>query len=236
MAEQESDEKRMEPGKECLQFRTGLPAYLEGEEKPEILLHKAQCTPCESLLSDLELIRTTAKDWPLETPPPGVWSNIRATLKAEGVFRPTEDFWWKQWIPRRNLGWTLAAAAGAAASLVILVVVFFSTKNLQRNTMPGGSSTAVAMVSGPADLTPVQDNLVHTVQQMEESYKARATLLDPSVKRSYEEGLSSLDSSIRECLTSLHEEPRNDLAREYLMQAYAAKAQVLASALEYDSR
>lgn len=219
---------------ECQEFNASLGAFLDGEENPSIRRHAEHCSSCGSLLADLELIRSSAKDLPLESPSPRVWSNIRANLAEEGFFHNHESFW-KKWVARISLVPSPAPVAALAFALV-LAVVLVSRGDLSRKMTPSPSPAPVATSVAPIGLSSVQANLIHTVQQMEESYRARQATLDPSAKQIYEQGLASLNNSIHECLDSLQKQPNNMLAREYLMQAYAQKAEILASALEYGGR
>jgi hypothetical protein len=52
----------------------------------------------------------------------------------------------------------------------------------------------------------------------------------------YQKRLRSLDNSINECRDSVRRQPADDLAQQYLLTAYAQKAEVLASALEFGNR
>ena len=218
----------------CQEFNANLIAFLEGEENPDVRTHAEQCSSCGSLLADLELIRSAAKDLPLDFPSPRVWSNIRANLSNEGYFRDQESFW-RKWSGRAALLTGAAPAAAFVLALVLAVILVFRG-DIRRNVSPTPSQAPVAASVIPVGLSSVQANLVRTVQQMEDSYKAREALLDPSAKQTYQQGLASLDNSIHECLYSLQKQPDNMLVREYLMQAYAQKAEVLASALEYGGR
>jgi len=56
------------------------------------------------------------------------------------------------------------------------------------------------------------------------------------VKATYRKGLESLDASIEECRASVEREPGDTLARQYLVAAYTQKAEVLATALQFDVR
>lgn len=222
------------PSPECREFEAHIASYLEGEEKCRIPAHAKLCSSCGALLADLESIRSAAANWPFESPSPRVWGNIRATLAEEGSFRERKG----SWLRGSALRWLWASPVPAAALglLVVLAVFLFSPGDLQRKMKTESAPTLVAATAAPASLTTVEANLARTVQQMEENYKAREALLDPSAKRTYNEGLTSLDSSIRECLSSLREHPNNNLVHQYLMRAYSEKADVLASALEYDGR
>lgn len=228
-----AEERKRNRGDEdfgCQEFNTNLAAYLEGEENRNVRAHAEQCTSCGALLDDLELMRSVAKELPLESPSPRVWSNIRAALEQEGFFRKRESFWGK-WVAGFSLVTGGAPVAALGLALVLAVILVFQSdirKNVNSNPSPAPVATSVV----PAGLSGVQTNLVRTVQAMEENYKSREDSLDPSSKQIYRAGLASLDNSIQECLVSLQKQPHNLLVREYLMQAYAQKAEVLASALE----
>jgi hypothetical protein len=219
----------------CQEFDANLAAYLEGHENAGLRMHAERCSSCGSLLDDLESIRVTARDLPLESPSPRVWSNIRAALAEEGLIRERESFW-RRWISSVSLVPRTAPAAALAFALILAVIMVFKgdiQRNENRNT---GLTPATISSTVPVGLLGVQSNLVRTVRAMEENYKEHEASLNPSAKRVYQAGLTSLNNSIQECLDSLEKQPHNTLVREYLMQAYAQKAEVLASALEYGGR
>lgn len=218
----------------CQEFDGRLAAFLEGETSSDVSRHAEQCSSCGALLGDLQMIRAAAKDLPLESPSARVWSNIRATLAEEGLIREQKSFW-RRWIPSVPLVPRSASAAALVFALMLTVIMLFKG-DIQRNgTQKSVSTPAIATVV-PAGLSAVQSNLARTVETMEKNYRAREASLDPSAKQVYRAGLTSLDISIQECLDSLQKQPHNMLVREYLMQAYAQKAEVLASALEYGGR
>lgn len=218
----------------CQEFDLKLAAYLEGEASSDVSTHAEQCSSCGSLLVDLQMIQAAAKDLPLESPSPRVWSNIRATLAEEGLIREQKSFW-QRWFPSGLLVPRSAPAAALAFALMLAVIMLFKG-DIQRNGSQRPVTTPAVATAVPVGLSAVQSNLVRTVEAMEENYKAREASLDPSAKEVYQAGLVSLDNSIHECLDSLQKQPHNILVREYLMQAYSQKAEVLASALEYGGR
>jgi|YelNatPaOPRAMG01_1025707.scaffolds.fasta_scaffold131419_2 hypothetical protein len=229
-------EERQESNRKfgCQEFDANLAAYLEGEENSDLRSHAEECSACGILLDDIEAIRSAARELPLESPSPRVWSNIRATLAQEGYIREQESFW-QRWAGRITFGPRMAPVAALAFALTLAIVLLFHG-DIQQNVNPAPALPSVAERATPVSLSDVQTNLIRTVQGMEENYKAREASLDPSAKQVYAAGLASLDSSIRECMESLRNQPENMLAREYLMRAYAQKAEVLASALEYGGR
>jgi len=227
---EDQHEEKLNPS--CREFQASLETYLEGEGG--LPAHAGKCPACGALFADLALIRSAAETWPLESPAPRVWSNIRARLETEGFFREKEGFW-KRWMAPFRL-FPSAAPIGALVFLIVFAIFLFSPGDLYHQSKSGSAPALVATSVAPATLTVVEANLVRTVQEMEKSYKTREAYLDPAAKQTYARGLTSLDSSIRECLASLQAQPQNTLARRYLMQAYSEKADVLASALEYDGR
>jgi hypothetical protein len=75
--------------------------------------------------------------------------------------------------------------------------------------------------------------LQKTVQEVATSYDAQKKYIEPEIEAAYDKGLQSLDRSIQEASASVSTDPE---AREYLMNAYAQKAHVLTSALEFAHR
>jgi hypothetical protein len=218
----------------CQEFDLELSAYLEGEASADASMHAEQCSSCGALLGDFQIIQAAAKDLPLESPSPRVWSNIRATLAEEGLIREQKSFW-QRWVSSVSLVPRSAPAAALAFALMLAVIMLFKG-DIQRNGIQKPASTPAVATAVPAGLSVVQSNLARTVEAMEENYRAREATLDPSAKQVYGAGLTSLNNSIQECLDSLRKQPHNILVRDYLMQAYAQKAEVLASALEYGGR
>lgn len=219
----------------CRQFDQELRAYLEGEDRPEVLAHARQCPYCGVLLADVEQIRFAGHHLPLEEPPARVWANIRARLEAEGIMREQVPAW-HHWLP--GLGFLPhSAPVGALACLALLgLALLVSPRNFQApgsaewSPMSGKTTAAAAVVPG------LDNELTRILADMESAYRARESYLEPALKDTYRKSLKSLDASIAESLQQCQREPGNVLAREYLVGAYKSKAEVLASALEFVGR
>ncbi len=218
---------------ECRRFERELPAYLEGEPRPEVAGHAATCPYCSVVLTDLELIRTEAASLPLEEPPVRLWANVRAQLAAEGLIR--ERGGWRQWLDWARLEHS-AAPLGALACLVIFssVVLLIPSSSMDRSTTARWLSLKDRDAAAARILKAEDGDLASMVGELEKDFNARQGSLAPTVKETYLQGLKSLDDSINECRASVKEEPGNTLAREYLLAAYTQKAEVLAAALKYD--
>ncbi len=218
----------------CREFELHLAAYLEGEAVRAVSTHARDCPFCHVILADLEAIRQASRELPLVEPPARVWANVRAQLTQDGVIREPESAW-----PRWFHAWLLKPAPLAAFAAVAVFGMFLMVRS--RNLGPGSAPNvasrrpvATTRVASPVD--PSEASLARTVKEMEASYQEREKALDPAVKVVYQKSLESLDTSIDECRDSVRQEPSNDLAHEYLIAAYTQKAEVLASALQFEGR
>lgn len=216
----------------CREFEIELAAYLEGEDRPAVYDHAQQCPFCSGTLADLEQIRFASHHMPLEDPPARVWANIRAQLAQEGVIRdPARG--WLRWFRLSALVPNPVPIA-ALAGLAIFGTSFLIYSRVFEVSLTPGRLPAQASVVTPRSVE--ESNVTRTLEEMERSYQASEETLDPAVKVVYQKSLKSLDTSIGECRDSVRREPTNDLAHEYLLTAYAQKAVVLASALEFEGR
>ncbi len=226
-------EKATEGRAGCRLFDAQLAAYLEGEARPEVIAHAQGCPFCRVVLGDLEQIISQSRLIGLEEPPARLWANIRVTLAEEGIFRPTLSGWGR-WSPRffilRNPAAVAALACLVVLGAILLVPPRAGEQNGTSNWFSRRAEVTVATAVHPGE----ENNLARTVEEMETTYQRREISFEPTLKASYQKSLASLDTSIRECLDSLRQEPSNTLAREYLLTAYARKAEVLTSALQFD--
>jgi hypothetical protein len=227
------DESRRWKTEECDRFERELGAYMEGETRPFVLAHLRECGFCKVVSEDLTALRTAARELPVEEPAPAVWANIRAQLSAEGAFAEKPGAWSWLWQPeflRRPL------PVAAFACMLALGCWLTAPRNYLQ---PEASASLAAPAGQPAVVRSMAlvgggTGLEQAVRELENAFKAREGSLAPDVKATYENSLSSLDASIRECDESLQREPGNSLAHEYLFAAYSQKAEVLSSALEFD--
>jgi hypothetical protein len=219
----------------CYQFDIELADYLESETKPHVVDHARQCARCGATLADFQQILALSRQLPPAEPPATIWANVRATLETEGIIHESGGFL-HRWLGQLRLA-PNPIPLGALGCLTILAALLMGTPQTpDQGETPVGPFTLSAVNSFPVQPASLDSDLFRTIQELETSYNSRARSLDPSVKDTYEKSLGSLNSSIRECLECLRREPANGLAREFLLAAYTQKAEVLASALEFDVR
>lgn len=206
-----------QPSGACLRFDAELPAYLEGEDRPTVAGHAAECAFCGAVLADLEVIRSAATELPPEEPPARLWANVRSTLVEEGIIRSKRRLLWA-WP-----GWILHPLPVATVAGLILAGFLSLGRGVKWSGTHGTPSVANMAVD---------PGVQESVRQMEGAFRTRAAGLDPVIEAVFRKDLDSLDNQIRECQASLENRPDDGLAREYLAAAYTEKAQVLASALD----
>ncbi len=228
------EEGRYEKPGACLQFESELEAYLEGETRPFVIAHIQDCPFCRVLLGEVEQIRQVARELPLEEPSSVVWANLHARLEAEGAFRPQGAGW------HNILSWRFLphpVPAGVLAGLIILAsVLTLPPRGVERWDAPARATSSPATITASAMPVGEDGALAQVVGDLENNFRANEASLNPDLKATYEKSLVSLDDSIRECLDSLRDEPRNTMAHDYLLTAYTRKAEILSSALEFEGR
>lgn len=219
----------------CRHFDLNLEAYLEGDDRVEVVAHARQCPYCAVVLADLEQIRFASRHLLAEEPPSRVWANIRATLAAEGVIHEQLPAW-QRWIPLHRLLHS-PGPVGALAGLAVLAVAMLVLPQAYEISRPSDILPVDETLTMAAAFSPnAGGDLSRTAREMEEAYLARQSSFEPALKESYRRSLDTLDTTIQECAKHCQRDPGNALARQYLMRAYQSKVEVLASALEYRGR
>jgi hypothetical protein len=216
---------------ECNEFLNQLDAWMDGVRPAEGRAHVRECAHCRGLVEDMDAIRQTAGSWSAadEDPPARVWVSLRAQLEEEGLIRGGV----REHVPsgaKEPGGWFAGiftavprpALAGAYLLALIAVSVALtgrSTRELNANTWISGTQTSTGTLSAQLQ-TAEQD----TVSAMVES--------NPVVTASLHDNLAIVDNYIALCEKSVQEEPENEIARDYLYDAYEQKADLLAQMTE----
>jgi hypothetical protein len=217
----------------CREFLAYLEPWMEGERSPDAQAHVRNCPHCSSVIKDLEMIRTEARSWSAseQEAPERVWTLLRAQLEQEGLIRDT--------IPAR------AGSAQAAAPRTGWFAGLFP--RLPRPVLAGAYLTALVAIafalSGPVNkrvnearwlkgtqisTSPLSAQL-NFAEQNSNSYVTRS---NPVVAASLHQNLAIVDNYIALCEKSVSEEPQNEVARDYLYEAYQQKADLLTQMTE----
>ncbi len=185
--------------------------------------HLDYCHACKHFVADLTAIVASAHEFPAEIEPPDrVWISIRAELEHEGVIhgfsRPRESVAWWQAIAGlfRN---RLLATAALGALIVFAVVQLERPREVVLETREDPFSSTVS------ELTQQEHDLAN--MQLA-STGASVSPVDTSLRQN----LQQVDEFIADCERRVKEEPSDELAREYLTNAYQQKAQLISAMMD----
>ena len=202
----------------CKEFLNHVEPWMDGERHPDARSHARDCARCRELVEDFGAIQIAARDLSTveEEPPAHVWTLLRAQLEQEGLIRTRNTGWFRGFfgaIPR-------PALAGAYLAILIAAAVALSGPiHRQVNDYRWIQGTETAKLG--ADLDSVEQNTV-----------AAFPNYNPVVTASLHQNLAIVDNYITLCEKSVREEPENEMARDYLYEAYEQKADLLAQMAE----
>jgi hypothetical protein len=194
----------------------------------DVTAHLAGCRECRNYLADLTTIVDVARKMPSEiTPPERVWISLRAQLELEGIIRepvllPVERAHW--WQGLTNLFHGRALATATVGLLIVAAAV------VQLRTNEGVTGPPSPPPPGVAD----KSFLATRTALNEQEPLAQGMILASTspVDESLRENLKKVDEFIAECERRVSAEPQDQLAREYLSEAYQQKAILLSAMLD----
>ena len=195
--------------------------------------HVATCSHCQGFVADLQTIVLAAHDLPAEVAPPArVWISLQAQLQREGIIKtPASDAaalpapWWQ------NFGelFRSRAFATAALGLVIVFAAVFQLRQPAEPSLTDESSAAAREVPVQQPLNPATAKvLIDEEGDVNNMHLAATSPVDDSLRVS----LHRVDAFIAECELHLRANPQDELAREYLMNAYQQKADLLSAMMD----
>jgi hypothetical protein len=217
----------------CREFLSYLAPWMEGERSQDAQAHVRACPNCSSVIKDLEAIHTEARSWSAseQDAPERVWTALRAQLEQEGLIRETvragvdraqaeapRSGWFAGLFPR------LPRPVLAGAYLAGLVAVAFAlsgpvNKRVNEARWLKGTQISTSPLSAQLNFAEQDSN----------SYVTRS---NPVVSASLHQNLAIVDNYIALCEKSVSEEPQNEVARDYLYEAYQQKADLLTQMTE----
>jgi hypothetical protein len=217
----------------CKDFQNQLERWMDGERSAKAREHVLQCAAgCKSLVADLDAIQHSAHEWGTEevAAPGRVWLSLRAQLEAEGVIRVDAAAAPAPRAAEHKPGW-LAGIFGAVPRPVLagayLVALIAASVALT------GQSTRqldeARWMNGTQDTTGALDA---SLQSAEQDSVSAVNASDPVVTASLHDNLAIVDNYIALCEKSVREDPENEIARDYLYEAYEQKADLLAQMTE----
>jgi hypothetical protein len=192
--------------------------------------HVDTCGRCQGYVTDLAAIVSLANELPAEVEPPArVWVALRAQLELEGIIKtpavPSLDErspWW------RGFGDLLRSRALATATVGLLIV---AAGFLQLRQPPEGSSETAEIAAGPAPQMAFAQT-AKVLDEQEIDLRNMQLVSTSAVDNSFRQNLRQIDEFIADCQRRLRVAPQDELAREYLSNAYQQKAELLSAMMD----
>lgn len=187
----------------CAEFEQDF-AELDGTRSFEQEEHLKRCLHCSDLVNDFESISQQARLLPgSEEPSPRVWRSLETAMRQEGLIRGT--------FVHKSSGraawwhqWSYGWMAPVAATfLIALGVLFHQYQSKQTNFSASSTSTVQVATPHPSD-----------------------------DERTYESDLRAVNAYVHDAEASVHDNPNDEIAQQYLMNAYEQKAMVYEMAME----
>jgi hypothetical protein len=190
---------------------------IDGEAVGEHAVHLKACAVCSDLVSDLRAISTGAKVLcAADEPSPRVWANIQRALEAEGLVRTPRQAGGVLILARRHWApaWLIAVAALMVVGFGVLIYQNRSTQPVQ-----------------VAKSTPATTNVATAAAVADEDLQILAQI-SPAMRATYENNLKDVNAFIKDAQDSLAQDPNDEEARHFLMDAYQQKAIVYELAMD----
>jgi hypothetical protein len=199
--------------------------------------HLAECEHCQGFVSDLAAIVSVAQELPAEIEPPArVWISLRAQLQQEGIIKEPvavvaaeHSSWW------HGFGDVFRSRTFATVTAGLLIVAAGIVQLRQRTEPPSFGPDIARISSVPQWQIPFQKTVIALHDQEIDLRNMQLAGTSPStspVDDSFKQNLQQVDQFIAECERHLNEAPQDDLARDYLADAYQQKADLLSAMLD----
>lgn len=220
---------------DCSQFAEQMDEWIAGERSGAARVHARECARCRSMADDFAAIGRAAREWSFDDaqPSPRLWSALRAQLQEEGLIRdasrnvppvaertpaPVRAAQPARWFA----GWFFGAMRPALAGGYLAVLIALSALFVGPNGKQIDDSQWLARTQ--SSIKPLNAEL----DSAEHAVLADLATANPTVSASLHQNLAIVDRDIALCEKSVREQPENELARDYLYQAYEQKADLLA--------
>jgi hypothetical protein len=194
------------------------------------LAHVATCTHCQDFVADLAAIISVARELPAEIDPPArVWVSLQAQLELEGIIKtplvpsqPERSSWW--------LGFNdLFRSRALAATTVGLLIVAAGVMQLRQP--PDAPLETPETVVRPVWSIPFAQT-AKVLNEQEIDLRNMQIANTSAVDTAFLQNLQQVDEFIADCERRVNAAPQDELAREYLSNAYQQKAELLSAMMD----
>jgi hypothetical protein len=185
--------------------------------------HLSECHACKHFFVDVTAIVAVAHQFPTEVEPPAhLWTSIRTELVREGTIRGVSSEretapWWQSFTELfRNRGWATAAVA-----MVMVLVAFLLGSKPHEQVLQVQEDPYASTVTALSQQE-------HDLANMQLASTGETSAVDTSLRQN----LQQVDEFIADCERRVREVPSDEVAREYLTNAYQQKAQLLSAMMD----
>jgi hypothetical protein len=194
--------------------------------------HVATCNHCQEYVADLATIVAVANELPAEVEPPArVWVSLQAQLELEGIIKTPAvrghveaSSWWHGF---SDLFRSRVLATATVGLLIIVAGV------VQWQKPPDEVAQRPAGTSKPDWQIPFAQTAKVLNEQEVDLRNMRLAGTSPSaVDTSFQQNLQQVDDFIADCEHRVSVAPQDELAREYLSDAYQQKAELLSAMMD----
>lgn len=219
---------------ECRAVVSSLSDYLDGrniwasdDEVEQIETHLTNCPACLNLKLELSELKIAARELPLHTPPPALWTRISKAMEAEistenGPARETQNAssWWG-WLNSRKFTFSLPQLAAAGAFAAILIGAGVS------GIFEANQDTLRFRDAQSGLLLPEEDEIKANLERRLSAINARKALWDSQRRADFEQRMNRIDESLKRVRHMLEGNPADAGSQEMVRALYDEKRQLL---------
>ena len=200
----------------CDEFQRVLPE-LEGAHSREQEEHLHSCSGCADLVADLNAILQEAHELAAdEEPNQRVWNRIEITLRQEGLIREPKP----ALVAGHSRGWNHPWLVPLTASFLLMFGLLIYERGGMEPRVPSpvpGTTARLQTEVMPAD----QAALLKIVE-------ARS----PALRSDYESDFKAVNAYVRDAELSVRSNPNDEVAQQYLANAYEQRDMVYEMAMD----
>ena len=211
----------------CSKARRLISDYLDhslNSKKVSALEHHLQkCSECEAVLKDFEKIIEESQKLESFSPSAEMWTEIKASLKTEAQTTKAQKSFKirgvQGFFPPPRLKYALASSFILVAMVVSLLT--FGLKYWQ--VKPPVDSPRYAI----SKLEEAEHHYQLAIKALVEAVASEGEKLSPQLIQLFKENLEAVDTVINVCRQTVLQEPDNIEVRNYLLEAYGKKVDLL---------
>lgn len=196
---------------------------LEGKKVSSLEHHLQQCPDCQALLKDFERIIENAHSLESLAPSPETWLKIKAELKPEERAVEAQETSKLSWLRNPLSPPKLKYVLASTFILLIFIVTMITI---------GPKYWWVKHPEDPhryalAKLEEAEHHYQLAIKALEAAAASEKDTLEPQLIQVFKGNLEVVDATIKACKQAVIQDPDNLEVRNYLLEAYRKKMDVL---------